>query len=408
MKPISYKSSDYISLRGYIDAGSLSGAVAAFNFAEPKDTYSWAWQNAIEVTSALIGTRHIRVSPEPNPIRPPTAPYGPVFQEFSQVLDIVQPPEVVLSSAYDSTKELVNKYQIKIKQIYARHQKDQKGFGNWLDWVISNSWSNHAARKGGVCDSVFLPEVAEILKITETDLREVQKLSACPTTLKSIARTQSPAYLFAILVDAFVISAIIRGIYYACVAHKMSIQLLCHQIREALFSNSSPQNNIEYRVSNTEHFLATIIVASAYREKNQRQRINEWSNSLFKARQAVHEEKVDLRFRKFDDVALDEAIRIAKLLDIRTKSKWIDKGINAGSAIGVGILTSFVLSPWAGFFCGLASGAAMDRFKVGDKATRLLETDYGLKSLAAASPGNISRNWMGNLHVNANDLKKIE
>lgn len=386
-----------MEVRGQIDAGVASGAISAFRFPDPKDAYPWAWQNAIEVTSLLINTKHIRLSPEPLANFPPTEPYGPVTKKLSLIIDYSGWKTSVVEDAEKQTREWVNKNVPTIRKIYLRLRDDHRGYGTWLEWVITNSWHGHCKRKGGVCDKVFLKEVANVLNVDEDEIRRIQQISSDSNELNLAISGKAYKDEFDLMIDSFVVSGIIRGRYYGAGAVKTGSQFLCHQLRREVFSQTEQTIAEEYPLSNTERYLSSIIVSSAFRESDYRMRISEWLDSVTKARNANIEGKVDLRFKDFDDIAVDEAVRVAKMLDIRTQSKWIDKGINAGIALGVGILTSFVLSPWPGFLFGAASGAISDRLTVGTKIAAYSETKRRLGDLATAHPGNISRSWSGGL-----------
>jgi len=383
-----------IGTRGHVDGGTVSGALSLFRFHRPNNAYPWAWQNASEVTALLVSTEHIGLSPEPAPLRPPTDPTGPLIRQLSGVVESRLIHHEISSTCSVQTKRWVRRNLEKIRGSYAQLKTDIAGFGSWLDWVIENSWASHAARKGGVCDRVFLREVALALEVPYGDLLRIQQLSADPVLLRRFCRHHRSSGDFDLMVDAFVVSAIIRGKYYAMVARGSSCQFLCHQSRESIFATAPPSSN-EYGLTNTERYLAALLVSSAFRERRYTARISAWSDGILRSRRAVAEERIDLRHRRLDDVALEESIRVLKLLDIRTTSKWIDRGVDAGLALGVGVLTSFFLDPLAGFAVGMISAPVLGRIQLGQTVGALSQTKKRLRNLAVAEGGLLRRNWRG-------------
>jgi hypothetical protein len=388
-----------LETNGQIDAGVVSGAISAFRFNQPMDVFPWAWENVIEVTSILINTKHIYVSPEPLSLLPPTEPHGPITKDMATIVDYGHSECDVSKFAEDYTKCWARKNAVHIQAIYKRLSGDDIGYGTWLEHVLENSLQGHCIRKGGVCDNVFIMEVADVLGMEVDEIMNIQEQSANPEQLELLRNRQANSHDFRRMIDCFVVSGIIRGRYYGTMAARTNRQFLSHQLRSEVFSDIIDKPVTEYLVSNTERYLSAIIVASAFREGQHRFRISEWFNSVMKARRATMEDRLDLRPKDFNEVAVSEAVRLAKLLDIRTKSKWIDKGIDAGFAIGVGVLTSFVLSPWSGFLLGLASGAASDRMKIGERIGETFETKRSLRKLAVADPGSIRRTWAAGMRA---------
>jgi hypothetical protein len=243
---------------------------------------------------------------------------------------------------------------------------------------------------------MFASAVAVALDVPQQAIDEIQKRSADPRSLQEVVRRRhAAADDYRLMADAYVISGLVRGRYYGYIAALSSSQLLHHQSRDALFP-PQPMRVTEFHLSDTERYIATILVASAYRERSYDARIRAWTAAVLRVRDlAVHEESADLRQKHHDSVALDEAIRVAKKAGVRTTSKLIDHAIDAGASIGVGVLTSFVLSPLVGFLAGLGAGYAMKRLRLGEQVGSLFERPRRLRDLASGGPGSIGRTWTG-------------
>lgn len=159
--------------------------------------------------------------------------------------------------------------------------------------------------------------------------------------------------------DAYVVSALIRGRYHDYVARKSGQQIMHHPLRRGVLPTARGSHQ-EFPVANTERYFASIVLAAAFSQRR-KLRVASWTDSVLSARRAMDAEELDLRPKEEENVALETAVRVAKQLDIRAHSSVLDRALETTAALGIGALTSFWLEGWVGFAVSagvIASSAA--------------------------------------------------
>ena len=149
-------------------------------------------------------------------------------------------------------------------------------------------------------------------------------------------------------------------------------------------------------MSRTKWYLSNIVVAASF-EETRGARAASWVENVTKARKASLAGAIDLQPKDYDDVALNVAIDSARKADIRIYPHWLENALDAAQALGVGVLTSFVLAGWEGF---LATGAAYSlsrQVNLGREVARKIAGGAShFTDLAKAGPGRIERRWIYN------------
>jgi hypothetical protein len=81
--------------------------------------------------------------------------------------------------------------------------------------------------------------------------------------------------------------------------------------------------------------------------------------------------------------------------DDTTNPRWIDEIINASVAMGIGVLTSFLVEPITGFSAGVTYSLLSSQIDLGHHAARVLTArPQRLARLARACPERIRRGWV--------------
>ncbi|MCI0527371.1 MAG: hypothetical protein L0Y56_07990, partial [Nitrospira sp.] len=251
----------------------------------------------------------------------------------------------------------------------------------------------------------FEQQVTGLLNFDPQEVREIQKLSADSNNLESLRSGQFGEPLLASARKIYSMSVLVRGVYYDFLAKKAKAQVLHHHIRRDLLENESKKDEGKvYKPTSTEEYLYSILVGSAFRARLLEERVIEWTNLVGKLRDLAQKQNVDLGHKVLDTVALDEAIKIARKVGVNTwdptVEKWIQVGLEMGVDLGVGTLTSFVLSnPWLGLATGAATGVAMRHPKIQETITegfrRATVPERTLREMATGGPGRIGRTWSG-------------
>lgn len=385
---------------GFVDSLSAFGVVQAMHPSDPRDICSWAWQNAIEVTTVLIGTDHLKLSPEPTEAADKAAGVARYASHMQGVLPVNTdaPSRDVILKAKERTRRWVRDNLSFIKRRYAELKETSTAFRDWVDWNLSSGhWVEHAQRSGGLIDPDFLPVAPMLLldSLSAEDLKQLAKTSSDVVRLKALAEGDRDSDEFRQLVDATVLSVLIRGRYYAYVGELMKKQTLLHPVRDAVFRDSEEQSSEAFSVPNTLRYLSTILVASAFRHHRPVSRMQEWSEGV---RQVIDRRRYGgwSWTSKHDDyVAEREAVRLAREIGISTRPKSVQRALDVGISVGVGLLTGFLLSPWIGFGAGIAWEQTQRDKGAGKALVSLTDTENRLSELAHAEPGRLLRRWTG-------------
>ena len=196
------------------------------------------------------------------------------------------------------------------------------------------------------------------------------------------------------MIDAYAISALLRGRYHDYIAQKSCLQIIHHPFRESVLSPLKTTDTAQFVVSNTELYLSNIVLAGAYAERGEKQRVSCWVENVLKVRKAVFAGAIDTGPKDFDKVALDLALEAAKKVDICIHSRWLDEVLDAVFAVGVGALTSFILNPWTGFVVGVIQYGVSQKFDIVKEVThQIIDTKARLRDLAQSEPGRIKQIW---------------
>lgn len=384
----------------YVDSTCLYGIVDVLSRSAPDRSYEWAWKTSVETSCALIASRNVRLAPSPTQDGPASGSFGQLIIALNEFVGIADSSTSAVLASKDATKAWAKGNGTLLTHAYDDLKRDEDNFLPWLDWAVANIWEEHSRRLNGLFDPDFVPEIAAVLCVSESELRAAWKLSSDPKKAAAIAKRREKDGQFGLLCDAYIISALIRGVYHDYVAQGNSWQIMHHPLRHGIFPDSGLSQADDYHVSNTERYFSNILMASAFSEPRG-SRVDSWTHNTIAARKAVRVGAIDLRPKDHEEIALQVAIRAAKALDIRFHTKRIDQALGVASSLGFGSLASFTLTGWAGILAsaGLtgAGMAAQVLAKDKDPARRIVgiysASDRRVGNLAQAGPGRIRRNW---------------
>jgi len=263
-----------------------------------------------------------------------------------------------------------------------------------MDGAIKVGWAEHSQRLGGLFNVSFIPQIALVLGRDEAHWHALWRLTCDPKWISEQVRNPYGGADFSDVADAYLLAALLRGLYHDYLARDSGGQIIHHPFRAPVLTPLRNTSAVDFSVHNTERFLATITIASAFAEKSMERRIELWASNVHNAHKAFVEGSMDLDPKDYEDVALEVSLRNAKVARIRGYGKWLDAVLRLGEALGVGVLTSFVLNRWAAAAAGVGAQALSDHFGgIGSAANRIFTRESRLRQLAQAGPGRIIRVW---------------
>lgn len=278
-----------------------------------------------------------------------------------------------------------------LRRLTSSLQQDSVNFQPWLHWQLENALEGHTLELNGVFDRAFLKQIANVLEMSLPETEELWARFTDSASVAVIRRGRLRAVDMQLVVKAYLTSGLLRGLYYDYLARAMGSQVMHHPLRETvLFAR---RNNEEtFSVSNTAWYLSQVVVAAARREATLKSRLDSWAESVVKVRRRALTGEIDLRHKDSMHVARNIAMETARKCDIRFAPRYVEDALDATAALGTGILTSFVLSPWIGFGFGMAAYAVARKRRVGESIAGLIYRPE-LQKMADATPGRIRRRW---------------
>ncbi len=259
-------------------------------------------------------------------------------------------------------------------------------FDEWLATVLGTNLEATKLRMGGLFDMTFAKPLAEVLEVTDEDLGDVWRRSA---EIESLRRQGE---LFELAKSAHVLTIMFRGRYHDLVAREMGVQVLHHPVRTPLLPELSGAGGapISHEVTNSERFMAQLLWASGFSERQHNSRIMLWAENVRLVRLAVQAEAIDLPHRSSEDRALETAVDAARRAGVRTHSRLMADCADAVIAMGLGALSSFVVDGWADMYVTLGTFIVSKKENLGERATRAaFENRRRLRQLADV-PGRIT------------------
>lgn len=383
------------NIGGVIDSASLYEVVKVLTLKNPEDSNQWGWTSAIEVTCAIIETSHLKMAPAPDAVSGGASGlYGQLTQGLADIVIHKRTRPEVENNAQRMVKLRCSQNTNKVKSAFQKIISDKLNYPQWLDWAIQNAWLEHSSRLKGLFNKSYISQITKILGKSDEYWMDLWQKSCDPVVLKTYIKSRPNTTDFLDTTDAYLLSAMLRGLYHEYTARGNAIQILHHPFREPMLPSLKKYPAIDYRVNETDCYFANIILAAAFKERNHDARIAMWSENVRQARLAFHEGSIDLRPKDYNDVALNTAQTAAKKVQIRVHPKWIDNVLRVSEHIGLNILTSFVLQEWPSFAVGLGMNTISRKTGGSPRSVAAISRrEKHLKDLANAGPGRIQRIW---------------
>ena len=372
----------------FLDGAAILGALEALNSRNPTRASPWALQSAIEVTTALLLLPEIQLSPIPELHNTATGPYGVALAELSSLVDQTPADDVTRRQALLTTQKWARENRARLREALDGLHVNPS-YEAWITWITRNQWPDHVRRHGGLYELTFASPIAAVLGVTR---QELEKLRDSTTTQVDLQRLTSrmDSDDARLLSDAFTLSTLLRGRYYETLSRKTGTHVLHHPIREPVLMRLPSDRRTALPLSNTAWYMSTMLFSCAYHERP-RDRAQSWASSVRAARLRIQSGEIDVGDKGNDEIALTVASRGARRLDLRTHPAWIDRTLDALTAVGVGTLVQFELTGFVSVGAGAAAELFLERTGILHRATKKVSNTEGrLERIGRLRAGRIS------------------
>lgn len=342
---------------GFIDAATLYEVTVALDprYSSPDDLYTWAFENALVSTSALINTAALVVAPAPDHPRGTGSGTYPLLLEGLQSIVVDSPTAHKERARGQTSRWLARESSIlEVRTATGALENDEANFRKWLTRSISTAWIDHSGRLGGLFNEEYIGALSQILDVPTIALKKAHKAS---TELKRVEEwtrlgLDSKREDFTLVRKAYVASSLIRAMYHRNFARLCGLDILHHPFRRGVLSQM-PRRRVthslgHFAVSNSEWHLCKIILGDALQETEIRARVGRWTRSVTGARTYVqHAGEEQLLAADCEDRAIRQASKVAKRIGIVAPSVSLKRASEILVAVGVGALTHFTAMPWS-------------------------------------------------------------
>ena len=379
--------------QGFIDWASLTEV--ANSYAGPmRDAYRWSAVSSIQATCGIVHGRQFRVLPSPGSRRLATkGPHDILRTAVTDLIDSTQLPADAVDRTAAEVSHWAQGNTTQLREIVDTCMSDPDalygmrcGFDQWLATALGANREATTLRVGGLFDLSLRAPLSAVLEVSDQELVRAWEHSSEAATLG----TDSDLYV--LVSRAHVLSILLRGRYHDLVARNAGIQVMHHPVRAPMLPELSEVDlpPVPYELTNSERFMAQLLWASGFAERDVDRRIRLWSDNVRLVRTAVLAEMIDLPHRTSESRALDTAVDAARNAGVRAHSRLVDDAIDLLLAAGVGALTSFVVNGWPDMLTTLASYAGSRKEQLGARvAKQVLDSNRRLKHLAE-TPGRVT------------------
>ncbi len=329
-----------------VDSASLHELVRLLGEQRLDDRKEWERASVAMVSALLVAAPYITVAPSPTRVHAIQGPFQRLDTGFRD-LGVVKRVSPTVSNERSAFEELLRHPTPKgttLADCLAELKTDPE-FDHWVS-SAPVGWPEHAIEHDGLFEKEFIPLIADALGVTQAEVIRLQKLSQRVDQLPALAEQRSPGTPGAMIADAYVIGALLRGRYHELVAKLSKWKLTRHPIRAQVGLPAVVSEPHAFKVTDTAAHLGALLVASAFVERRPSARMEVYLQNLERLRRRVRPDPEALR--EFSDAARmeQEVVHIADRAGITTRSRRAGDLLRAGLAAGFGTLTAIILLPW--------------------------------------------------------------
>ena len=334
-----------------VDSASLYEIVATMNLGD--EAYPWARESAEALTTTLLQVDGLRVAGTPGSSSQATGLYGLLLRKIERDLDNVTFEEVAASEEHRAecrTKATfwARKNNKAIRILLTTLLDDTKNFKPWLDHAMALAWNDHSSRLGGLFNQEFLDPIADVLGVSKNEIQLLWDLSKQKAFLgrrqdPDVAGETATAYV----IKAYVVSALIRGMFHQFMAEAEGRQLTQHPFRVWAYEQTSGTADTggtksEFPVPDPQRLLSHLLVHDALLEDDPERRARKWLKRVADASVAIREIKPDLSPQPSIDHSVALAVQFGAKLDLVPPKRWADRLVTTAQSLGILAATTVV------------------------------------------------------------------
>jgi hypothetical protein len=380
---------------GFIDWASLTEVANSYR-GDIRSVYVWSAIASVEVTCGLVHGHQLKVLPSPSNRRLATkGPHDVLRAAVTEYVDGSKPPQDAARAVAD-VSTWAQQNAASIAGIIQRCMTDPDAvfgtgcqFDEWLSTALGANLESTKLRVGGLFDMTFAKPLTQILGLSDDELDRLWRKS------QEIESLRRQGELFELAKSAHVLTIMFRGRYHDLVARDMGGQVLHHPVRAPLLPELplTDPAGIAHDVTNSERFMAQLLWASGFAERQHNARIRLWADNVRQVRLAVQAEAIDLPQRTSEDRALQTAVDAARRAGVRTHPRLIADCADAMIAMGLGALSSFVVNGWPDMYVTLGGYIAAKKENLGERTARAVYANRRRLKQLADVPGRITVNF---------------
>lgn len=365
----------------FLDSATLHDAFAALRLGEPDLWPAWTRQCLVDTTYLLLFD-NAKIVPAPG-----TTFLAPMpGDEQALVAEIptlnVSPPE---KSAEAKLRRWLAQPNKPLQKAWDETVSNPQ-MSDWCEIRRELFWLNHVRAHDALFNGHYIPQLAPILNVPESVLREVHTQSTDPKIVKKWAKGKGGADA-QLANDAYVLSSLIRGKFHEYMARGANLQLAAHPHRVAISAPIASQ--IEQPIPNSAAHFVRLLLGSALCERPAI-RVATWRRNLVKARSAIREGTVNLDDLPENDFR-EHAIRAARRIGIDAQPQFRKRLMSLALETGFGVAGSLFLGPWAWVIVAGNRGYKLVRGNSPTDSIASLKFDHDFHCLAESVPGRITR-----------------
>ena len=327
-----------------VDSASLYEIVATMDLRG--SAYGWARESAEALTTTLLRVSELRIAGSPGSSSHATGQYGILLKGIEEKLNNVRfvasgLPETIRARCRDDAITWAKRNSELLRILLATLLDDERNFKPWLENAMRLAWNEHSSRLGGLFNEEFLGAIAEVLDVTEDEIEALFALSKSSRFLNQCQAVQvSSKTVTAYVIKAYVVSALIRGMFHQLMAEADGCQLTQHPFRAWAYRQTSGTADAdgvraEIPVPDPQRMLSHLLLHDALLEEEASDRARKWVERVAKTTKAIKTIKPDLSPQHSVDKSVALAVEFGAKLDMIAPKRWADRLVTTVQSLGV-------------------------------------------------------------------------
>lgn len=362
-----------------IDTASLHSLTHIFN-GDQEEIDTWTLITAHQVSTMLLINDSVALLSSPEPVNSSFGIYGKTEVQLSDRVkrrDNFQPHH---QNSLANARRWITKRSDNISSQFEELFNSNKCRA-WLENEKKRIWVHHTVTRNGLFNHTFIGQLSSILNISEKEILQLHTKSMKLEFVKGLDDYNDSKDLICILERCYVLSALFRGVYQEYIARSSNCSLFQHPIRRNvdIYPNCISKSNFVYNSDITAAILAGILIQSALRQKEDK--LEYFVSIMNQTRIGLSQSGYHLSQKLTLEQAIDDAIRIAKSLNIPTQNQKLYSYIDSILSISVGIATAFTLSPYLGLFTSAVTHIVNKKLEPGKKIGKSMNTEKSYQKM---------------------------